>query len=331
MQKENIIEVRGLKKTFKKYERGAGLKSALKSVFKRKYKTVEAVKDISFSVKKGEILGYLGPNGAGKSTVIKMLTGVLYPEKGEIRCLNYAPWDEREKYVKNIGVVFGQKSSLWWELPPVDTYKLYKEMYEISDYKFNKNLKYMIKLLDIKDVSKTPVLKLSLGQRMRCEFISSVLHEPKILFLDEPTIGLDIFAKEKIRQFIKKINREKGTTVILTTHDISDVEELCDRIIIIDKGEHIFEGTIQELKNKYVCEKKIYVEFDEKPGRIKLSDCRVIRYDAWSADVFVDLKKRKVKEVVSELFRKYYISDITISEESVENIIKRIYLEAEKK
>lgn len=330
---EEVITVKDLRKTFRKYEREAGFLSALKSIFKRKYITVEAVKGVSFEVKKGEILGYIGPNGAGKSTVIKMLTGVLYPTSGEIKALGYTPWKDREKYVANIGAVFGQKSILWWDLPAIDTFNLQKTIYQIPEYEFKKRLNEMVELLNVKDIAKTPVRNLSLGERMRCEFIASMLHNPKIVFLDEPTIGLDVVAKEKIRGFIKKVNKENGTTVILTTHDVGDVEQLCNRIIIIDKGSHVYEGTLPELKKKYVNHRLLKVEFNEEIKKEPhLKGCELIeKPDEYTAIFKVDLSKTGMIKAVKEAFTKYDVYDIDIQEQSVESIIRQIYEETSKK
>lgn len=324
---ENIIEVKGLNKSFKKYSRDKGLFNAFKSLFKREYKTIKAVDNVSFNVKKGEILGYLGPNGAGKSTVIKMLTGILYPDKGEVNALGYNPWEDREDYVKNIGVVLGQKSTLWWDLPAIDTYELNKDIYEIPEDDFKKRLEELTELLEVKDITRTPVRKLSLGQRMRCEFINSMLHKPKILFLDEPTIGVDIVAKRRIREFIKKINKEDNITIILTTHDIKDVEELCSRIIIIDKGRHIYEGSIEALKNKYIKNKKLIIEFDEEVKGLKIPNCKMVKKEGVRVELLINTSKTSVSEVVKSLINKFTVNDFEVKEEDVESVIRKIYEE----
>jgi ABC-2 type transport system ATP-binding protein len=322
----DIIRVCNIKKSFKKYSREQGLWNAIKSLFYREYKTVDAIKNVSFCAKKGEILGYLGPNGAGKSTVIKMLTGIIYPDSGTIDVLGFSPFNDREKYVQNIGVVMGQKSTLNWNLPALDSFYLSQAIYQISKGEFEKNLKELMELLDVKEISKTLVRNLSLGERMKCEFINCVLHNPKIIFLDEPTIGLDIVAKEKIRNFIKKINIERGTTVILTTHDIDDVEELCHRIIIIDKGIHVYEGSIESLKKKFISYKDLTLEFERKVGRINLKDCEVIMHKDFKVKLRVDTTKAKTTTILKKLIDKYPIIDINVDDESVESIIKKIYL-----
>jgi viologen exporter family transport system ATP-binding protein len=326
-----IISVNGIKKTFKKYSREQGLLNAIKSLFHREYESVEAIKKVSFNVEKGEIIGYLGPNGAGKSTVIKMLTGILYPDKGFIKVLGYTPFDDREKYVQNIGVVMGQKSTLQWNLPAVDSFYLSQAIYQIPKKEFEKNLKELTEVLDVKKISKTLVRNLSLGERMKCEFINCMLHNPKIIFLDEPTIGLDIIAKENIRKFIKKINKERGTTVILTTHDIDDVEALCNKIIIIDKGIHVYEGSIETLKKKFVSYKDLILEFERKVGDIKIKNCEVIFNKGYKVKLRVDTLKSKPTNVIKKLIEKYPVIDINVDDESVESIIKKIYLSKDDK
>ncbi|MDD4352875.1 MAG: ATP-binding cassette domain-containing protein [Candidatus Nanoarchaeia archaeon] len=321
-----IITVKKIKKSFKKYTREQGLWNAIKSLFQREYKLVEAIRNISFSVEKGEILGYLGPNGAGKSTVIKILTGILYPDSGSIEIMGYVPFDDREKYVQNIGVVMGQKSTLSWSLPAIDSFYLTQAIYQISKKDFEKNLNELTELLEVKEISKTLVRNLSLGERMKCEFINCILHNPKIIFLDEPTIGLDVVAKEKIRNFIKKINKERGTTVILTTHDIDDVEALCHRIILIDKGIHVYEGSLESLKKKFVSYKDLTVEFEKKVKEIKLDNCEVLMHKEFKAKIRVNALKVNPTNVIKKLIDKYPIVDINVDDESVESIIKKIYL-----
>jgi ABC-2 type transport system ATP-binding protein len=322
----DIIFVKDVKKDFKKYSRESGLLNAVKSFFHREYEVVNAIRNASFSVKKGEILGYLGPNGAGKSTMIKLLTGILYPDSGKIEVMGFEPFKDREKYVQNIGVVFGQKSTLDWNLPAVDSFNLSRAIYQIPKKNFDKKLKELLEELDVEKISKTLVRNMSLGERMKCEFINAMLHNPKILFLDEPTIGLDIVAKEKIRSIIKKTSKEFGTTIILTTHDIDDVEALCDRIIIIDKGIHAYEGSIETLKKNFVTYKDLTVEFERKVGEIKINGCDIIEHDGFRAKLRIDTKETNPSAVIKILLEKYPLIDINIDDESVESIIKKIYL-----
>ena len=235
-KKMSLIYVNNISKQFKVAQRPSGLKNAIRSFFKRDYKIIDAIKNVSFKINKGEIVGYIGPNGAGKSTTIKILSGILVPDSGVCKVKGFVPYNERDKYVKHIGVVFGQRSQLWWDIPAEDTFDLLKDVYVIPNDKFIKIKNELIEKLNLKDFINVPVRQLSLGQRMRCEIAASLLHSPEILFLDEPTIGLDAVSKTIVRDFIKKLNKEKKTTVILTTHDLSDIEALAKRIILIGKA-----------------------------------------------------------------------------------------------
>ncbi len=319
-----LIEVRDLRKVFKKYKRKEGLLNSIKSLFNRKFVEINAVDGLSFSIRKGELVGFLGPNGAGKSTTIKMLTGILHPTSGVVKCLGYEPFKEREKYVKNIGVIFGQKSTLWFNLPPLDSFNLSKDIYGIEEVAFKKRLNRLLDLLDIREISKTPVRRLSLGERMKCEFVNAVLHDPKILFFDEPTIGLDIVAKEKIRDFIRDLNR-KGKTIILTTHDISDVEQLCNRIIIIDKGKKVYDGSLRKLKKDYIKYKRLIIELEKETKSISIPNTEVIRHEGIEVELRVDITRTSMTQVLENLFSKYKVADVNIEEQTVESIIKSIY------
>ena len=237
----SFIEVRQISKTFRVAKKKSGLKEAFRSFVKREYLNIKAVDDISFSIEKGEIVGYIGPNGAGKSTTIKILSGILNPDSGSCKIAGMTPWKERVKYVKKIGVVFGQKSQLWWDIPAEDTFDLLRDIYEIPEGEYRTTKKDLIEKLNLQDIINIPVRQLSLGQRMRCEIAASLLHNPEILFLDEPTIGLDAVSKQLVRDFIKKLNKEKHTTIILTTHDMSDITTLAKRIILIGKGKVLYD------------------------------------------------------------------------------------------
>ncbi|SHI90145.1 ABC-2 type transport system ATP-binding protein [Clostridium cavendishii DSM 21758] len=246
-----MIEVKNLTKTFKVSRRDAGLKESFKSLFKRNYEVIEALKDVSFNISEGEMVSYIGPNGAGKSTTIKIMSGILNPDSGSCIINGRVPWNDRVNHVKDIGVVFGQRSQLWWDVPVVDSFEVIKEIYKIDPLEYKKNISNLSELLNIKDIIKIPTRQLSLGQRMRCEIAASLIHSPKLLFLDEPTIGLDAVSKIAVRDFIKKINKEKKTTVILTTHDTQDIENLTKRIILIGKGKVLLDGDLDILKSKY--------------------------------------------------------------------------------
>ena len=245
-----MIEVEHITKEYKVAKREAGFHNAVKALFSRKQDTVRALNDISFKIDDGEILAYIGPNGAGKSTTIKILCGILTPDKGNCIVDGYVPWKDRKSYVKNIGVVFGQRSQLWWDIPIIDSFELIKEMYDIDSRTFQQNVSELCQLLDLEKIVQTPARNLSLGQRMRCEIVASLLHNPKILFLDEPTIGLDAVSKLAVRDFIKRINTEKGTTVILTTHDMQDIEALTHRVMLIGNGQILLDGSLEELKKR---------------------------------------------------------------------------------
>ena len=265
----SFINVAHISKTFKVAKKQSGFRATLKNFIKREYKYIDAIKDISFNIEEGSIVGYIGQNGAGKSTTIKILSGILIPDKGNVTIDGLTPWKDRKKYVSKIGVVFGQRSQLWWDIPAEDTFNLLKDIYKIEDSKFEEKKNQLVKLLNIEDIIHVPVRQLSLGQRMRCEIAASLLHEPKILFLDEPTIGLDALSKQIVRDFIKKINKEQKVTVILTTHDMSDIEALAKRIIMIGNGEIIYDGTLKNLKQKYDHHKHISVTTETKLGKLR--------------------------------------------------------------
>tara|TARA_Y100000296_G_C5135520_1_gene237966 strand:+ start:186 stop:1178 length:993 start_codon:yes stop_codon:yes gene_type:complete len=322
---EQIIQVKNLKKSFKTFKREAGLLNAFKSMFSRKYKLSYALKGIDFEVQKGEILGFIGPNGAGKSTTIKALSGILFPSSGTVKVMDYVPWKERVKYVKNIGVVFGQKHQLHWDLPPIDTYYLNKELYQIPDKAFKRRLRYMVNLLDLKETIKTPVRDLSLGERMKCKLVSALLHNPKIVFLDEPTIGLDAIAKHKLREFVKYVNEKYQTTFIITTHNMDDIEKLCKRIVIINHGTIVYDGSLDKIKKSYVKYKVLDVKFDNKAPIFRLPGCKVIEREKYELKIEVNTRRQSVKTVVDHLIRNYPFEDMVISDPPIEEIIQLIY------
>ncbi len=252
-----MIQVECVSKSFRIAKRNPGMKEAVKSLWHREYEVVEALKDISFSIKDGEMVGYIGPNGAGKSSTIKILSGILTPESGTVSINGRIPWKQRKEHVKEIGVVFGQRSQLWWDVPVMDSFYLLKDIYSVPKQQFQESLTELIELLNLKEIARTPARQLSLGQRMRCEIAASLLHSPKILFLDEPTIGLDAVSKLAVREFILKLNQTKKTTVILTTHDMQDIEALAKRIILIGKGKILSDGTLLELKQQFPNEESL--------------------------------------------------------------------------
>ena len=321
----SFINVDCISKTFKVAKRNSGLKAALKSFFKREYTYIDAVKNVSFSIEKGEIVGYIGPNGAGKSTTIKMLSGILLPTAGNIRVNGLDPFKDRKKYVSNIGVVFGQRSQLSWDIPAEDTFDLLKDIYELSDKEYQKTKTELVNLLNIQEVMKQPVRSLSLGQRMRCEIAASLLHKPKILFLDEPTIGLDAESKKIVRDFIKKLNKNHKTTVILTTHDMTDIEALAKRIILIGKGELLYDGTLSNLKKKYGSYKEVLVSTNEKIEKIRLKGIIKKSKNINGYSFIIDSNVLSLSKLLNNLSLKYVINDIDIKNESIDDVILKLY------
>ncbi|ANW99938.1 ABC transporter [Thermoclostridium stercorarium subsp. thermolacticum DSM 2910] len=320
-----MIHVSELKKTFVSYERGSSFTEALLSLFVRKKKIVEAVKGISFDIEEGELVGFLGPNGAGKSTTIKILTGILHPTSGTVNVMGFTPWKERKKYVRHIGAVFGQKSQLLWDIPPLDAFYLNQAIYRIPDDEFKKTVDEMVEMLDLKDLVKKPTRQLSLGERMKCEFIMAMLHKPPIIFLDEPTIGLDVIAKEKIRDFIREQNK-KGTTFILTTHDLEDVERLAKRVIVINHGEIVFDGSMDKLK-KHLGEKRTLRIATWEKINLAGGDGIDIRKrpSEWDVEVELDLSKINLNEFIQQINEKSKIRDMSIEGPELEEIIKKLY------
>lgn len=326
-RRDNMIEVEALSKSFKVVKRGAGVGAALKSLFKPQYSTIQALEDVSFKIDEGEIVGYIGPNGAGKSTTIKIISGILVPDSGKCSILGHTPWKNRVEHVKNIGVVFGQRSQLWWDVPVIDSFNLLKDIYKVSDKDFKDNLELLTSTLDLSSLLSTPVRQLSLGQRMRCEIGASLLHSPKILFLDEPTIGLDAISKIAVRNFIKAINKEKKVTVILTTHDMNDIEALAERIILIGKGRVLVDGTLSELKNKFVTHKTLTVDFAENNEDIPIEGTTILYKSKERLTLAVDLEKIKVSEVIGILSNKLDIIDVSVESRPIDEIIVDLYKE----
>jgi len=322
-----MIEVEGLNKSFKVAKRSAGVGAAIKSLFNPQYSTVKALEDISFKIEESEIVGYIGPNGAGKSTTIKIISGILVPDSGKCSILGHTPWKDRVNHVKNIGVVFGQRSQLWWDVPVIDSYNLLKDIYKIPYKDFKDNLDLLTETLDLSPILSTPVRQLSLGQRMRCEIGASLLHNPKILFLDEPTIGLDAVSKIAVRNFIKTINTEKKVTVILTTHDMNDIEALAERIILIGKGKILLDGTLTELKSRFATHKTLTVDFAESNEDVSIEGTTILSKSKERLSLSVDLKRIKVSEVIGLLSNKLDIIDVSVDSRPIEEIIVDLYKE----
>ena len=321
----SFIIVDNISKTFKVAKRNSGLRAALKSFFKREYVLVEAVKNISFEIEKGEIVGYIGPNGAGKSTTIKMLSGILLPTAGNIRVNGLDPFKDRKKYVSNIGVVFGQRSQLAWDIPAEDTFDLLRDIYKLDPRKYEKNKEELVNLLGIGEIIKKPVRTLSLGERMRCEIAASLLHDPKILFLDEPTIGLDAVSKKIVRDFILKINKEKKVTVILTTHDMMDIDTLAKRIILIGKGQILYDGLLSKLKSKYGSYKIINVNTSDNIHEIRLKGVISKKKVLNGYNFVIDSNVLNLSKFINYISERYTISDIDVENEPIDNIILKLY------
>lgn len=330
-----IIEIKHVTKEFKVLNRREGLKGSIRDLFSRDYKTVRAVDDISMSIEQGEIVGYLGPNGAGKSTTIKMMTGVLEPTSGEILVGGNVPYRNRTKNAQEIGVVFGQRTQLWWALPLIESFRILKDIYQISDADYDEMLKLYQSLVDIEPLLHKPVRQMSLGQRTLSDILAAFLHNPKIVFLDEPTIGLDVSMKAKIRTLIHALNQQKHTTVILTTHDMGDVDALCQRIVIIDKGKMLYDNDISHLKQFFGSYRtlKIRIKGDLKQYAEEIAEklprCSVSADDEWIS-VLVDESQTTVMQVLSELQKDYKIRDMQLEEISTEEVIKKIYEEGVK-
>lgn len=326
MEKE-IISIKHISKEFKISKRGAGLKNALKSFFKREYTTINSLEDINFSIKEGEIVGYIGPNGAGKSTTIKIMCGILVPTSGQCIVNGFIPWKDRKKYVKNIGVVFGQRSGLWWDVPPIDSFELLKDIYEIPQEEYEKKLSELKEYLNLEDILNIPTRQLSLGQRMRCEVASALLHNPKILFLDEPTIGLDAVSKLALRKCIKQINEKTKVTIILTTHDMQDIEALTERIILIGKGKILYDGSLNEIKNKYSENRKMNIKFKYTDKKIDLPNANILEQTEESASIVLKHNDESMADILNKLTNQVEVVDINIEEMSTEDIIAKIYNE----
>ena len=319
-----IIEVKKLSKTFKVKLKEKGFKGSLKSIFKPKYKTINAVKNISFEVEKGEIIAFIGPNGAGKSTTIKMMTSILHPDKGSVKVLGLNPATDRKKLSYEIGTVFGQKEQLWTHLTPYDNFKFFGAIYDLPEAVVEKKIKELKELFELDEFINTPVRNLSLGQRIRCEIVASLIHEPKVLFLDEPTIGLDPVVKENIRTLIKRMNKEYKTTVFLTSHDVGDIEKLCKRVIIINNGQVVLDDTMENLKYHYLNKKIVDVKMKEKVNLEKEEGIEILKDKGYNLKLEVDITKKSVTDAI-KLLNPENIVDINISNTPLEEIISNIY------
>lgn len=322
-----MITVKGISKSFKVPRRSAGMGQALKSLFRREYTVVHALSDISFSIEPGEIVGYIGPNGAGKSTTIKVMSGILVPDSGTCTIMGYTPWRDRVRYVKRIGVVFGQRSQLWWDVPVIDSFELLRDIYDVPEREYRDTLDLLTETLDLKHIVNTPVRQLSLGQRMRCEIAASLLHNPSVLFLDEPTIGLDAVSKIAVRQFIRTINKEKGVTIILTTHDMNDIEALARRILLIGKGSLLYDGSLQELRSRFGTRKTITADYMERQEPLAIPGVSIVSWTPERAVLSVDTEQVMMSEALTRLAEQVDLLDVAIDTQPIEDIIVQLYKE----
>lgn len=321
-----MIEFQNINKTYKVFKRQAGFGNAIKSLFSREYEIIHALNDVSFQIADGEIVGYIGPNGAGKSTTVKVMCGILTPDSGNCIINGRVPWKERVEYVKEIGVVFGQRSQLWWDVPIIDSFELLRDMYRIDNSSYNHNVEELSQLLDLSELLKTPARNLSLGQRMRCEIAASLLHNPKVLFLDEPTIGLDAVSKIAVRQFIKKLNKERGTTVIITTHDMQDIEVLTERVLLIGHGKILLDGNLDDLKRQTSREKKVNIKFmGEPPEMCPGMRCQEIKSNQML--VFLDPTILSVPSAIEYFASHTRLLDVSVSDISTEEMVASLYKE----
>ena len=324
---KSIITVSNLSKHFKVYKHHRGAGSTLRNLITREYRWVRAVDGISFEIEPGELVGYIGPNGAGKSTTIKMLTGLLVPTGGDLKVNGRVPWKERQAHVATLGAVFGQRTTLWWDLPVIESLDLLQHIYKIPPGRFRHNLDEFRELLDLDPFLDTPVRSLSLGQRMRADLCAALLHDPTLLFLDEPTVGLDVVAKERIRQFILHINRERGTTVILTTHDLSDVEKLCERVMIIDHGRLLFDGELSALRERFGGKRELVVYFAQEYESVAVSGAQIVERDGTRATYQFERNAITASELIGRLSASYRIRDLQVREPEIEETVRRIYEE----
>lgn len=326
-----IIEVNNLKKTYEAYKKQPGLVGSLKALVKREKILTEAVKGISLSIQEGELVGFLGPNGAGKTTTLKMLSGILYPTSGEAKVLGHTPWKRERAYQKQFSIVMGQKNQLWWDLPARESFLLNKEIYEVSDERYKHVVNTLADKLDVTDILDIQVRRLSLGQRMKVELIAALLHEPKVLFLDEPTIGLDVTSQQIIREFIRKVNQEQKTTILLTSHYMDDVEALCERVVVINHGTIVYDGSLDALKDRYIARKILKVSFRKPLQKEDLhslleefqAECRTC--ESTHAELLIP--KDRTTDAAREILSRFDVDDILIDEIEIEEVIRNVFAE----
>ena len=323
----SLIKAENLSKTFKIYSQGEGIRGYLKSFVKRDYEEVHAVEGLNLEIDSGEMIGYIGSNGAGKSTTVKMLTGILEPTSGEIEVDGRDPHKHRKKNAMNIGVVFGQKTQLWWDLPVKESFKLLKEIYEVSDEAYEERIEEFNEVLQLDEFWEQPVRKLSLGQKMRCELAAAFLHHPKIVYLDEPTIGLDVAVKERIRDFIRKMNENENITVMLTTHDIGDIEDLCKRIVVLDEGKKIYDGSLDKLVNRFSSRRLVMQVERPEDFELEAEGVKEIKTTEEGLEVVFDREVISASDLMRIILEDYEVQDFQIREPDIEEVVKKVYNE----
>ena len=321
-----LIDVSGLTKELKVFRHRPGLAGATFNMFRRQAGTVRALDSVSLSIERGEMIGYVGPNGAGKSTTIKILTGILCPTSGQVSVFGHEPWKHRVENARRIGVIFGQRSQLMWDIPPVESFSLAKELYRIPDDLYRKNLDQFVDILDLGSFMDRPVRELSLGQKMRCELAAAFLHSPEVVYLDEPTIGLDVVVKERIREFLRQVNRERGVTVILATHDMHDVERVCRRLLILDKGHIVWDGSIEEIKRRFGGECTLSIELERRPRAFTVPEsCRLLTDEGLNKTLQFHRRDASPAKVIRQIAVRYPLRDLSLKESDVEEIVRSIY------
>ena len=321
----SLIEVEHLRKSFRVATRKSGPFGAVRTLLARDHRVVHAVDDISFRLERGEMVGYIGPNGAGKSTTIKMLTGILVPTSGHLVVDRRVPYKQRVEHVRHIGVVFGQRTQLWWDLPTIDSFELLRYVYKIPEQRWRENLRTFSQLLDLEPFLDTPVRQLSLGQRLRADLAAALLHEPTILFLDEPTIGLDVVAKERIRQFLTHVNRQDGITVILTTHDLDDITRLCQRVVLIDHGRMVYDGALETLRTRFGRQRTLVVDLDGAVSDIEVPFAEVVRREGPRVWLRFDRDMTTAAALIGAVSARYAVRDLTVEEPAIDAIVRHIY------
>ena len=321
----SYIEVDNVSKIFRVSKRSAGIPGMLANLVAPKYEQKKAVSGLNFQIEKGEMVGFIGPNGAGKSTTIKMLSGILYPDQGKITVGGLVPYKQRKEYVAGIGVVFGQKSQLQWDLPVIDSFELLKAIYRIPEEKYKKNLERFVDMLDMSKFINQPVRQLSLGQRMRSDIVAALLHSPEIVFFDEPTIGVDVIGKEIIREFIRELNEQDQVTMIFTTHDMQDIEKTCKRLIIIDKGSKMYDGSLHDIREKYGTSRQLVVEFENEQIVEPIKDVVITDLEDRKKSFSFDSTKVNINDLMNHILHTYQVRDLSIAEPEIESIIQRMY------